>query len=67
MSDRSPADAEFVEYATARLPALRRLAHQLCGDAHRADDVVQIALTRLYTRWRAARRAEDVDAYTRAI
>jgi RNA polymerase sigma-70 factor (sigma-E family) len=60
-------DTLFTEYATAQLPALRRLAHRLCGDPHRADDVVQIALTRLYTRWAAARRADDIDAYVRAI
>jgi RNA polymerase sigma-70 factor (sigma-E family) len=60
-------DARFTEYATSQLPALRRLAHRLCGDPHRGDDVVQIALTRLYTRWAAACRADDIDAYTRAI
>jgi RNA polymerase sigma-70 factor (sigma-E family) len=74
MFGRSPAeiaptaeDARFAEYAAAQLPALRRLAHRLCGDPHRADDIVQIALTRLYTRWAAACRADDIDAYTRAI
>lgn len=60
-------DARFAEYATAQLPALHRLAYRLCGDAHRADDIVQIALTRLYTHWRVAFRAENIDAYTRAI
>jgi RNA polymerase sigma-70 factor (sigma-E family) len=63
----SAEDARFVDYATAQLPALHRLAHRLCGDPHRADDIVQIALTRLYTHWRAANRAENIDAYTRAI
>jgi DNA-directed RNA polymerase specialized sigma24 family protein len=43
-------DARFAESATAQLPALRRLAHRLCGDPRRADDIVQIGLTRLYTR-----------------
>ena len=60
-------DARFAEYATAQLPALRRLAHRLCGDPHRADDIVQIALTRLYTRWELACDADNIDAYTRAI
>ena len=63
----SAEDARFAEYATSQLPALRRLAHRLCGDPHRADDIVQIALTRLYMRWPAACRADNIDAYTRAI
>lgn len=60
-------DARFAAFATTRLPTLRRLAHQLCGDPHRADDIAQVALTRLYTRWQAAQRAENVDAYARAV
>ena len=57
-------DAGYVEYVTARLPALHRAAFLLCGgDAHRADDVVQETITRLYQRWRQARRAENLDAY----
>jgi DNA-directed RNA polymerase specialized sigma24 family protein len=53
-------EREYVEYVTARLPALRRLAYALCGDAHRADDIVQQAITRLYTRWRRT-CAADLD------
>jgi RNA polymerase sigma-70 factor (sigma-E family) len=60
-------DAEYVEYVTARLPALRRLAFLLCGDAHRADDLVQQAITRLYTNWHRARQVDNVDRYTRKI
>jgi DNA-directed RNA polymerase specialized sigma24 family protein len=37
----SLSDGEYVEYVTARTPALRRLAYLLCGDEHRADDLVQ--------------------------
>ncbi|CCH30965.1 hypothetical protein BN6_36700 [Saccharothrix espanaensis DSM 44229] len=39
----------------------------MCGDAHRADDVVQIAITRLYAHWRKARAATDPDAYARTV
>ncbi|XVV07065.1 SigE family RNA polymerase sigma factor [Actinosynnema sp. CA-248983] len=60
-------DEEFTAYVTAALPRLRRLAHVLCGDGHRGDDVVQIAITRLYTHWRKARAADDLDAYARAV
>ena len=57
-------DDAYVEYVTARLPALHRAAFLLCGgDAHRADDVVQETITRLYQRWRQASRAENLDAY----
>ena len=53
-------DDDYTEYVTARLPALHRLAFLLCGDAHRADDLVaagarraladiELALTRIRT------------------
>ncbi|SEP93579.1 RNA polymerase sigma-70 factor, sigma-E family [Lentzea xinjiangensis] len=61
------ADTEYTEYVTAALPWLRRTAYLLCGDVHSADDVVQIAITRLYTNWRRARAAGNLDAYVRAI
>lgn len=61
------ADTEYTEYVTAALPWLRRTAYLLCGDVHSADDVVQVAITRLYTSWRKARAADDLDAYVRAI
>ncbi|QXJ27035.1 SigE family RNA polymerase sigma factor [Actinomadura graeca] len=60
-------EREYVEYVTGALPGLRRIAHLLCRDPHRADDVVQAALTRLYVHWRRARAADDVDRYVRAI
>jgi DNA-directed RNA polymerase specialized sigma24 family protein len=34
-------DDDYVAYLRARLPALGRLAFALCGDEHRADDLVQ--------------------------
>jgi RNA polymerase sigma-70 factor (sigma-E family) len=39
----------------------------LCQDWHRADDVVQSALTRLYVHWGTARSATSPDAYVRTI
>lgn len=64
---RAAEEREFTEYVTVRLPALRRLAYQLVGDAHRADDVVQVAITRLYQHWAKAQAATDMDAYVRKI
>jgi RNA polymerase sigma-70 factor (sigma-E family) len=54
----------YVEYVTARLPSLHRAAYLLCGgDAHRADDIVQVTITRLYRQWRRAGQADNLDAY----
>lgn len=58
---------EYVQYVTARIPALRRLAFHLCGDEHRADDVVQESITKLYVHWKRASQAANLDAYVRAI
>src|SRR5215467_141930 len=60
-------DREFVEYITARLPDLKRLAFLLCGDDHRADDLVQESVTKLYVKWSTARKAENLDRYVRAM
>lgn len=64
---RASDEREYTEYLSARLPALRRLAFLLCGDTHRADDIVQTAITRLYLHWRKASAANNLDAYVRAI
>ncbi|SFW91788.1 SigE family RNA polymerase sigma factor [Amycolatopsis australiensis] len=58
-------DAGFTEYATARTAWLRKVAYLLCGDWHRADVLVQSAITRLYTNWPRASRAGNVDGYAR--
>jgi RNA polymerase sigma-70 factor (sigma-E family) len=64
---RKTDEQRYTEYVTARLPALRRIAYLLCGDAHRADDIVQNAITKLYVHWRKARAADSIDAYVRVI
>jgi len=60
-------DAEYTEYAEARLPSLRRLAGVLCDDWQRADDLVQATLTTLYVHWGRAGAASHPDAYARAV
>jgi RNA polymerase sigma-70 factor (sigma-E family) len=62
---RAELEREYVEYFEARMPYLRRLAVHLCGDFHRADDIVQNAATSLYRGWAKARTAQDLDAYVR--
>ncbi|WP_245573843.1 SigE family RNA polymerase sigma factor [Amycolatopsis nigrescens] len=64
---RSEDEQRYTEYVTARLPALHRIAYLLCGDPHRADDIVQAAITRLYVHWRKAAAADNLDAYVRTI
>lgn len=60
-------DAEFTEYVNARAIWLRRTAYLLCQDWHRADDLTQAALLRLYLNWERARDVEHLDAYARTI
>ena len=48
---RSRADAEFEEFVAAAWPRLRRAAWLLCRDGHEAEDLVQTALARAYSRW----------------
>ncbi|GAA4452136.1 SigE family RNA polymerase sigma factor [Phytohabitans houttuyneae] len=64
---RDGSEQEYVDYVTARIPALRRLAFLLAGDEHRADDVVQQTITRLYVKWRHAQAADNLDRYVRTM
>lgn len=42
---------DFAEFAHARAPHLYRSAWLLCGDSHRAEDLVQETLAKVYVRW----------------
>jgi RNA polymerase sigma-70 factor (sigma-E family) len=65
VSDR---DAEFGEYLDSRAAVMRRTAYLLCGgDWHRAEDLVQTTLTKIYVAWSRIRRGGSVDAYSRKI
>lgn len=64
---RDGSEQEYVEYVTARIPALRRLAYLLTGDGHRADDLVQQTITTLFVKWRRATKAEHLDGYVRTM
>jgi RNA polymerase sigma-70 factor (sigma-E family) len=64
---RADDEAEFRDYAQARIKPLRQTAYLLCGDWHLADDLVQTTLTKLYAAWRRVYRRDAVDAYTRQI
>jgi RNA polymerase sigma-70 factor (sigma-E family) len=60
-------DEEFTHFVGARMGSLRRVAYLLCQDWQRADDLVQVAITRLYVRWDRARAMEHTEAYARTI
>ncbi|MFD7417233.1 SigE family RNA polymerase sigma factor [Kitasatospora purpeofusca] len=60
-------DAEFTEFVAARAPWLRKVAYLLCGDWHRADDLVQESVTKLYVRWSRLSRLENLDGYARTV
>lgn len=64
---RTEREAAYVEFATARRDRLRRIAYGMCGDWHRADDLVQTALVRLYVAWPRVSRDGTEDAYVRKI
>ncbi|MCP2337087.1 SigE family RNA polymerase sigma factor [Actinomadura rupiterrae] len=61
------ADDEFAAYVTARSAWLQRVAYLLCQDWHRADDLVQTAVTRLYLNWRRAEASDNLDGYARTV
>lgn len=62
--DREPA---FSAYVAARRATLFRTACLLCGDPHRAEDVVQDTLAKLYVSWPRVIRADNVEGYVRTM
>ncbi len=62
--EREPA---FSEYVAARRATLFRTACLLCGDPHRAEDIVQNTLARLYANWPRVSRADNVEGYVRRM
>lgn len=64
MHDR---DREFRAYFEARVAVIRRTAYLMCGDWHRAEDLAQTALAKLYVAWPRLNRGGQVDAYARKI
>ncbi len=64
MTDR---DIAFAAYFAARSGSMRATAYLLCGDWHRAEDLVQTAFSKLYLVWNRVSRHEALDAYVRQI
>lgn len=60
-------DAAFTEFVAARRGHLLRVALALTGDRHRAEDLVQTALVKLYVAWPRRSRWGSPEAYVRTI
>ena len=58
--------ASFTQWASERQQALLRTAVLLCGDHHRAEDLVQDAITKVAVRW-SRLRDQNPDAYARQV
>ena len=58
----SEVDASFSAFVAARSRHLLHAAHLLTGDRHRAEDLLQTALTRAYLRWD---RIDEPEGYVR--
>lgn len=65
--NRTEREVAYVEFAASRRDQLRRIAYGMCGDWHRADDLVQNALIKLYVAWPRVVRGGREDAYVRKI
>jgi RNA polymerase sigma-70 factor (sigma-E family) len=64
---RARLEEEYVEFVAARQQHLRRIAYAICGDWHRAEDLLQTALTKLYLAWPRLQREGGEEAYVRTI
>jgi RNA polymerase sigma-70 factor (sigma-E family) len=60
-------DRDFGDYVDARALVMRRTAYLLCGDWHRAEDLVQTALAKMYAIWPRLARVDSIDAYARKV
>ena len=58
-------DDDFVDFASSSRERLRRTAYLLCGDWHRASDITQEALIRIYLAWPRIERKDCLAAYAR--
>ena len=60
-------DSEFSAFVAARRTHLRRVAYACCGDWHRAEDLVQTSLVKLYVARPRLHRDGREEAYARRI
>jgi len=60
-------DREFGDYYASRANRMRGAAYLMCGDWHRAEDVVQTAFVKLYLAWHRIHADGSPDQYLRQI
>ncbi|SDC99796.1 SigE family RNA polymerase sigma factor [Glycomyces harbinensis] len=66
MNVKEQREAAFESFDQAYRAGLRRYAYYLCGDWYEADDIVQKALTKLFSAWDRV-DPEGAPAYARRI
>jgi RNA polymerase sigma-70 factor (sigma-E family) len=59
-------EAAYTEFVLARQTHLRRIAYAVCGDWHRAEDILQTALVKAYVAWPRIEPGRE-EAYVRQI
>lgn len=59
----SDQNADFAAFVLSSQRRLRRVAFLVCGDWHRAEDIVQTALAQVYARWDRIRREDGPEGY----
>jgi RNA polymerase sigma-70 factor (sigma-E family) len=64
---RHDREAEFAEFVRTHRPALLGYAMLLSGDSHLAEDLVQIALIRVYRKWDRVRSGTPAAYARRAV
>lgn len=58
---------EFRVFVESAIPRLRRLALATCRDPHRADDLVQTTLEKMYSAWPRVHSVGEPHAYARTV
>ena len=64
---RDQRETAYVEFVAARQVHFRRIAYALCGDWAQAEDLLQVALVKLYVAWPRVKRDGREEAYVRKI
>lgn len=60
-------EAEFEAFVRTIRRWLRREAYDICGDWYEADDLVQVALSRVHQHWDRLGRRAELGAYARRV
>jgi len=64
---RTHDEEAYREFAAVQLQRLQRPAYLLCGDWHRAEDLVQTTLIKMYGAWPRLGNEVDRHAYARRV